>query len=182
MLAFATPRKPVFGVADHTAAPWNTHWSRKCKHDLVARIKKYGTGLRARMQCRLCGQGFGANVSMKGVAEAWDSDLEQRVATEFSEACEKYRQAKADFYAQQKGEMSREWWSDYGRYLKSSVWHAKRALVMERCKGVCESCGQAPAQQVHHLQYPDTFGLEPLWDLRAVCVPCHKIIHPRMEQ
>jgi predicted HNH restriction endonuclease len=25
------------------------------------------------------------------------------------------------------------------------------------------------------------FGHEPLWDLRAVCVPCHKIIHPHMD-
>jgi predicted HNH restriction endonuclease len=30
------------------------------------------------------------------------------------------------------------------------------------------------------LKYPEVFGLEPLWDLRAVCIPCHKIIHPHM--
>ena len=57
----------------------------------------------------------------------------------------------------------------------------ERELVFERCGGVCESCRQRSADQVHHLKYPDVFGLEPLWDLAAVCIPCHKIIHPHME-
>lgn len=179
MFAFGTPQKPV--ATDHTSAPWNTHWTRKCEHDLVARVKQYTTGPRAKRQCRRCGQGVGSNVPMAGVTELWDEDLERRVIAEYESACAEYRKANSDFYAWQRGEKSREWWSMYQRYLRSAVWSVKRDLVLERCHGVCESCGQADAQHVHHLKYPETFGLEPLWDLRAVCVPCHKIIHPHME-
>jgi 5-methylcytosine-specific restriction endonuclease McrA len=67
--------------------------------------------------------------------------------------------------------------SDYYQYIQGSVWRRKRALVLRRCHGVCESCGEAPATQVHHTVYPENFGDEPLWDLRGVCRPCHELIH-----
>jgi hypothetical protein len=178
MMAVATPRKPL--QPDHTGAPWNTHWTVTCDHQLVPRLKKYASGVRAKKQCVKCGQGVGQNVSMAGVVELWDEDLELRVRSEYDAACAEYRQANDDFYRWQRGEKSREWWSLYEQYMRSAVWQTKRELVLERCGGVCESCGQADAQHVHHLKYPDTFGLEPLWDLRGVCVPCHKIIHPHM--
>jgi 5-methylcytosine-specific restriction endonuclease McrA len=67
--------------------------------------------------------------------------------------------------------------SDYYQYIQGSVWRRKRALALRRCHGVCESCGEAPATQVHHTAYPEDFGDEPLWDLRGVCRRCHELIH-----
>lgn len=179
MTAFGTPRRPT--PMDHTQAPWNTHWSRLCDHDLVPRLKGYTSGIRAKRQCRKCGQGVGANVPMAGVTEPWDEELERKVNDEYEAACAAYRSQIDDAMRAQRGEKSREWWEMYHRYLRSSVWQVKRQLVLDRCGGVCESCGQEDAEHVHHLKYPETFGHEPLWDLRAVCVPCHKIIHPHME-
>ena len=65
------------------------------------------------------------------------------------------------------------WRTWYDKYLKSKVWRAKRTAVMHRAKGVCEACGEAPPQQVHHLTY-DRVGREPLFDLVAVCRECHE--------
>lgn len=178
MFAFATA--PKSQPIDHAAAPWNTHWTRLCDHDLVARLKQYPSGLRAKMQCRKCGQGVGNNVAMRGITEVWDEDLESRVAREYESLCNEYRTRITSQARLGRGERSREWWEEYERYLRSVTWHTKRLLVLERCGGICECCGQRDAEQVHHLKYPDVFGLEPLWDLRAVCIPCHKIIHPHM--
>ena len=180
MVAFATP--PKADLPAHDRAPWNTHWSRKCEHDLVARLKQYPSGLRAKRQCKKCGQGVGCNVAMAGVTELWDEDLEREVASEYEAACGEYK-SQVDLYTQQaRGEKSREWWSEYNRYLRSSVWLVKRELVMQRAGGVCECCLERNAEQVHHLKYPETFGMEPAWELRAVCIPCHENFHPHMRQ
>lgn len=179
MVAFATPPKAV--PPDHSEAPWNTHWSRTCQHDLVPRLKEYPSGIRAKKQCLKCGQGVGGNVPMAGVTQAWDEQLEKRVNEEYERAERAYR-AELDLYLKQsRGERSDQWWSEYNRYLRSAVWQTKRELVLQRCSGLCESCGQRRAVHVHHKKYPDVFGLEPLWDLVGVCVPCHRLIHPHME-
>lgn len=179
MMPFATPEKPR--RPDYETAPWVSHWSRTCDHDPVARLKHYASGVRARMQCRKCGQGVGSQIAMKGVTDLWDEELETRVQNEYDAACKEWKRQADQFMQPHNVERPESWWELYDRYLKSAVWAAKRELVFRRCGGVCEACGQAAAEQVHHLKpYPDTFGLEPLWTLRAVCRPCHEIIHPHM--
>jgi hypothetical protein len=180
MMAFATP--PRVEAPDHTDAPWNSHWSKRCDHELRPRLIKYPSGIqRAKMQCIKCGVGVGNNIRMDGVAEQWDDELEQRAREDYLRCEREYKQKVDAFYKSQRGERSAEWWRLYNAYLQSDQWQDKRELVFERAGGICEACGQRPAVQVHHERYPQTFGLEPLWDLRAVCVPCHKIIHPHME-
>lgn len=61
----------------------------------------------------------------------------------------------------------------YHAYLKSEEWRQKRDLVIARSAKRCECCGQRDAWQVHHLSYRYKY-FEPLWDLRAVCDPCHE--------
>ncbi len=68
-----------------------------------------------------------------------------------------------------------EWSERYAAYLRSSAWLEKRAAVLVRCGGVCESCDTAPATEVHHTTYDHVFN-EPLWELRAVCAECHDAI------
>jgi hypothetical protein len=169
-------------MPDHSQAPWNTHWSKLCQHELRPRLKQYKTGLRAKMQCVKCGQGVGANVSMSGVSEPWDDLLEQKTLDDYERCAAEYRLKNEEFMKAQRGERSAAWWQIYNAYLRSEEWAAKRERVMWRCGGICESCGDREARHVHHLEYPKTFGLEPLYTLVGVCVPCHKIIHPHMDR
>lgn len=68
------------------------------------------------------------------------------------------------------------WWRWYDGYLKSAVWIERRAQVLKRANGKCEACGVAAAEHVHHLTY-DHVGREPLFDLVAICHPCHDSVH-----
>lgn len=64
----------------------------------------------------------------------------------------------------------------YRAYLSSSDWALKRDAVMERAEGLCEGCRARPATEIHHLSY-DHVGDEFLWELAAVCRPCHDRWH-----
>jgi len=65
----------------------------------------------------------------------------------------------------------------YDDYIRTSPkWKKRRALVLKRANHLCECCLSAKATAVHHENY-DTLFNEVLWDLRAVCRPCHKKIH-----
>ena len=85
----------------------------------------------------------------------------------------------------QREESDRLWWRRYNTYLLTPTWQRKRALVFQRCGGICEGDGVNPAVQVHHLRYPqgcwpgspEWIAQEKLFDLRAVCVRCHKELH-----
>lgn len=165
------------------APPWQSHWMRACQHHATkARLKTYDrAGTRAMLQCLDCGQKASNFISTAGVTEKWDDELEQRVRSDYEAAMSEWRQRKLDAVETARDRVSLEWWDSYDRYRKTAVWAIKRELVFERCGGVCEACGQRRAEHVHHVRYPDVWGHEMLWDLRGVCVPCHKIIHPHME-
>lgn len=64
----------------------------------------------------------------------------------------------------------------YNRYLLSSEWRALRRRVIIRCKGICEYCGVANVEEIHHLTYK-RFKRELLSDLLGVCSNCHEKIH-----
>jgi 5-methylcytosine-specific restriction endonuclease McrA len=64
----------------------------------------------------------------------------------------------------------------YYRYLETPAWRVKRDRVMRRAGGICEACGVARANEVHHLTYARVFE-EPLYDLVAICSPCHRRVH-----
>lgn len=186
MTSVAAARRQVDEVDFAEQPPHSSHWTRVCLHDLVPRLKRYASGARARMQCRKCGSGVGANVPAAGVTELWDEGLEQRSESEYRKACEEWQARRLAVYQSARNARAQEWWATYSRYLKSAVWQRKRYLVMERNRrlhrGLCEACGENPPSDVHHTKYPDTFGHEPLWDLQAVCRRCHEIFHPHMKE
>lgn len=66
--------------------------------------------------------------------------------------------------------------ADRAPYYVSDEWSAKRQLIFKRSNGMCEGCGVAKAVQVHHMSY-ENFGNEFLWELQAVCEPCHHRYH-----
>ncbi len=73
-----------------------------------------------------------------------------------------------------------EWWDTYTAYLLTPEWRARRQLVLDRANGWCEGCAARPAVQVHHLNYKHV-GHEFLFELVAVCMPCHERLHAREE-
>ena len=64
----------------------------------------------------------------------------------------------------------------YEDYLRSDAWRAKRHLVIERERGLCQGCRNAPIQEIHHLSY-DHLGDELLFELIGLCRECHKKAH-----
>lgn len=88
-------------------------------------------------------------------------------------------EARRAQYEAERQQESAEWWARYDGYLQSTAWERKRDLVLRRddyrCQAnVDERCART-ASQVHHLTYAH-LGQEPLFDLIAVCTPCHGAI------
>lgn len=66
---------------------------------------------------------------------------------------------------------------EYEAYLKSDPkWKEKRRKVLRRAKFTCERCKKKQAREIHHLTYKNIFN-EPLKDLQALCVECHREAH-----
>jgi len=73
-----------------------------------------------------------------------------------------------------------DWFREHNAYLQTQAWREKRALVIKRCKGICEGCGVAQVTQVHHLTY-EHWRDELLWELVGVCDDCHERAHKKPE-
>jgi len=65
----------------------------------------------------------------------------------------------------------------YAVYLQGDLWHAIRARVLRRDRGLCAACG-GHATLVHHRSY-EMLVLQGEDDapLIALCHPCHRAIH-----
>jgi len=133
-----------------------------------ARTLKNGT-VRIVKQCLKCGRSVGNAVS-RAVAgdcvEAFDEDLAERIEA---------ARTRSSIALQER--FSRQAWLDaYSKYLESQAWAEKRKLVLKRANGMCEGCGIAAPEEVHHHTYKNV-GNEFLFELSALCGSCHKRIH-----
>ena len=63
--------------------------------------------------------------------------------------------------------------SDYSAYLLSDWWRQKRQQVLTLAHNMCERCGAREPLEVHHWSY-DLYN-ESVYELSAVCHPCHEI-------
>lgn len=59
----------------------------------------------------------------------------------------------------------------------SRHWKTLRAMRLQIDGYKCAQCGSAINLEVHHIRYPDAWGLENINDLITVCDSCHKKIH-----
>jgi 5-methylcytosine-specific restriction endonuclease McrA len=82
--------------------------------------------------------------------------------------------------ATEQEQQNREWWDWYSSYLKTPEWAKRRQLVFQRAQGRCEGCLSAAPVHVHHLSYAHA-GDELLYELVALCTPCHQKAHPDKE-
>lgn len=134
------------------------------------------------LQCLECGHGIRAVKS-----EYVDNKIKLRKlngdpSVMFDESIRRrWLEARMHRPQEEKGAENREWWARYNAYLESREWKMRRALVLERCSGLCEGCRKQNADQVHHLTYAH-MGNELLFELAAVCEECHRKLHPHMEE
>lgn len=69
-------------------------------------------------------------------------------------------------------ERDADWWDWYRGYLAGPIWREKRRRVLLRDGYFCQACHERNATQVHHNTYRYV-GMEPDFDLVAVCESCH---------
>lgn len=69
-----------------------------------------------------------------------------------------------------------EWKREYHDYLLTPQWTALRDLVLQRENHLCQGCRKERATQAHHTTYQNV-GHEFLFELVALCRPCHERFH-----
>lgn len=152
-----------------------------CQHEvseLRERPTASGTSQWAR-QCVACGARVGNWVKrpVKDVP-AWDTAAEEA-------AIARRPNTLPDAVAE-RAERSAAWWRVYSAFISSPEWKAMRRRVLARANGRCEACLVNQAEQVHHTAYPKgeltakALETQPLWELRAICYPCHALQHSHM--
>jgi hypothetical protein len=135
-------------------------------------IRRKGAGSNARFaaQCVDCGRMVGSWLkrSQVGVLELvrpWDEDLRDR---HFRRQMDEHRlKSAAD---------RQEWFRQHTEYLRTDAWQRRRIRVLERSEGLCEGCRERAAAHVHHLSYAH-WQRELLYELVALCEPCHRKAH-----
>jgi 5-methylcytosine-specific restriction endonuclease McrA len=152
-------------------------WNRRCRHPKleVRRAVISNGGIQFRSQCLECGELIGSALSKTSVVSdvpPKDEDLPARYRT----AREKEYEDLVQRHLEKQEQNDQQWWVDYGAYLNSLEWQHKRNRVFKRANGICEGCGERAATQIHHLNYKNVQN-EFLFELVAICDPCHKRIH-----
>lgn len=151
---------------------------RECKCERTEiRRKNTAAGPRFKRQCLDCGSATGDWLKHRDVEQivgllervpAWDESAEDRGRGYFSRLSEERETVLAEEKA--------EWWEWYNWYLGTPEWREKADAVLGRAGGLCEGCRKNRALQVHHLTY-EHVGAEFLFELVAICRPCHSRLH-----
>jgi len=143
-----------------------------CTHENqeLRRLDINGSSPQYRMQCLICGK-KGPALGHAKLTE----DQKQNAPAIDETLADRYWKAKRPQLDAQQEQRQAEWWTEYLAYLRTPQWQSKRRKVLERDNYLCQSCMEAPATQVHHLSY-EHLGDEPLFELVAVCTPCHERI------
>lgn len=157
-------------------------FSTWCKHPATAirwRVRTDGTGCWVR-QCLTCGSQAGPQLSGKSkevLALTKKTPFDTALQERYDERRKAHWQTQQEAERQADLQKRREWWAWYNEYLKSPEWRARRKMVLQRARNMCEGCKSKLATQVHHLSY-EHVGDELLFELVAVCDECHRKLHP----
>ena len=66
----------------------------------------------------------------------------------------------------------------YDDYLHTNVWREIRNERLKIDNFRCVKCGTGINVEVHHLRYPEVWGMENVYDdLVTLCAPCHAETH-----
>lgn len=151
--------------------------SRACEHRAleVRRAVVAGGQVQYRSQCVECGEPVGTAIAhSKAPSNAPEFDhalLDQR-----RKAHEEQYEAIIQKHVRLQKAKESKFWKKYKVYLASPEWKSKRERVLKRANRLCEGCLERQATQVHHLTYKH-WSEEFLFELVAVCDPCHERLH-----
>lgn len=147
-----------------------------CSHEIVAVRKREIAGGSTQFigQCQRCGYSVGNAVARD---KAFGSNGGREPPAFDSALRENWDAQRAKSYQGIEAKFDRNaFFDNYDDYLKSPAWRSKRSKVLNRANGICEGCGDNKADQVHHLTYAHV-GNEFLFELVALCHPCHERLH-----
>lgn len=129
------------------------------------------------MQCQTCGERIGNAIGKNSIPDiAQVPDMDPEISARWRKARAERIHVVEQKHLRIQCAQKLEWWKRYNEYLESPAWKIRRDLVMQRAGGICEGCRMASAEQVHHLTYEHVTN-EFLWELVAICKPCHSRIH-----
>ena len=174
-----TGRRVKLNHTPELEADYRTWLSDECQHqnvETICNILKNGSK-QVREQCVQCGKPSGTPIPHSKIL---DIDSLRTGTVEYQFEYDKARRERLREISRKHLTIQfRPGWgsSEYQEYLKSEKWLQKRVAVMRRANGVCEGCGMAEPTVVHHHHYHNIYD-EWLWDLVALCRPCHDQCHP----
>jgi hypothetical protein len=133
-------------------------------------------GIQRKKQCLQCGlaQSQALKIERTASVPPWDNGL----WSTWEQACNKRRTEIEDNLISRQENFEYEGYTLYSEYLKSEEWKSQRRLVMNRDGDLCQACLEKPAEEIHHLTYDHIFD-EFLFELIAVCRPCHERLHKK---
>gem|GEM_PF-1012922 len=149
-----------------------------CKHAKTVLRKKFDKNNKPRlhMQCITCGEPVGLRVSAKGYSDEEITRMEIFDDALRSKSWDDYRRRFDAKRTEEEHRIKAEWNRQYEHYRQTDEWKHKRSKVILRAQGLCEACRDRPATQAHHTTYAHV-GREFLFELVAVCEPCHRSMH-----
>ena len=86
---------------------------------------------------------------------------------------------KKDYKEKKKFNFTIRYYKGYLEYLRSDKWKEIRLKILKRDNNLCQKCKSEKAYHVHHLTYKNLFH-EKLEDLISICIKCHTIEHPNI--
>jgi hypothetical protein len=139
-------------------------------------------------QCTSCGKKADKGGSLKhsiidnfkekvrtGEINKFDDDLyknKSSIYENYGKYCELKYYKKQQEREQEREQNSIEWFKQHNEYLQTNQWKAIRLKVLKRDNNLCQGCLEAPATEVHHLNY-DHWKNELMFELLSVCYDCH---------
>lgn len=128
-------------------------------------------------QCAFCGRQM-RSYKKQDVFQKIVGDWDQSIADEWEEEQKRQWKIRSAEYEKAREEKNRLWWEKYNHHIASPKWRELRSMVLRRANNTCEGCGINRAWHVHHDSY-EHMGNEFLFELIALCGPCHSRIHGR---
>jgi hypothetical protein len=147
---------------------------------ISVRFQQVGGSLVHRKACTNCKQVFGKPIKKDFDFDTfpfYSQDAFIKNQKEFNESYNLLFNALENLKKEFNKNNTEQWWKDYNEYLQTYKWQLIRKMVLEREKYICQGCGIAKANHVHHTTY-ENLGHELLFQLIALCVPCHNKLHP----
>jgi hypothetical protein len=146
-----------------------------CANTEVRRRVVAGGGVQFTRQCLSCGKGVGGAIAkhaIQGNPPDWNETLDQL----WQDHHESQRDAIIQRHIIRQKQKDTSFYERHSKYTASPEWAALRKKVLRRAGGLCEGCGDSEPADVHHLTYKH-FEKEFLFELVALCKPCHLRIH-----